>query len=55
MLKQLIEKLLCKHKWEVLDRIRIYKTYFDQTTDFPYKIIEVFVCQNCGKIKKIKI
>lgn len=43
-------KWFCKHKWEVLDTIRV-----GIEPDFWQKTIYVLVCENCGKIKKVTV
>lgn len=52
MIKEFIEKFLCKHAWEEMDHVR----YFDGDDDIrPIYLIKLFKCRICGKFKKIKI
>lgn len=40
----------CKHKWEVIRQIDIYRG-----SEYPYRIIYLLCCTECGKIKKVRI
>jgi hypothetical protein len=52
MFKKLIEKWLCKHKWEVHKEV---KGYYGQHSTRPTSIRQTLICQECGKIIKIKL
>lgn len=65
MLKQLFDKLLCKHKWKTHTK-EVYEWTqheVDPTTQFwiqpvvntyDYKeTTEILICEHCGKIKKL--
>ena len=46
---KIIEKLFCKHKWkETYSERVIYKEGIKSQ-------IYILICENCGKIKKVKI
>lgn len=62
----LFDKLLCKHKWKSHSK-KVYKwdeTQVVQGTEhwrYPKteiqeieETVEVLICENCGKVKKIK-
>lgn len=58
MWKQLLEKLLCKHRWKVHKQTDV--ALFDEDGELmlgglPYKIEQVLICEECGAIKKIKL
>ncbi len=51
---QILEKLACKHQWETFSRTKIYENHNDPAEGkLPTRSIYIFVCKNCGKIKKI--
>jgi hypothetical protein len=52
MLKKIIEKLFCKHKWQVHSKIGVYDGEHSKT---PHTIRQILICQECGKITKIKL
>ena len=47
----LLEKWTCKHKWEVH---RQTSTYAGDSPR-PWKITQVLICKECGKIKQIEL
>lgn len=51
MLKQLLEKLLCKHRWKLYAAVEWSYTW--QNTASHRR--ETLICKNCGKIKNIEI
>ena len=52
MIKQILQKLSCLHKWKSHNRTKVYDP---ECRDTPYEIKETLICQTCGKIKKIKL
>lgn len=48
VLKQLLDKLACHHDWQLIRDVHV-------TTDFggAYNSL-IFVCNKCGKFKKMK-
>lgn len=52
MWKKLIEKLLCMHKWQVHETVRIFET---PEAKYPVSSSQVLICEHCGKIKQIKL
>jgi hypothetical protein len=52
MLKKIIEKLFCKHKWQVHSKIEVYGGEHSKT---PHTMRQTLICQECGKITKIKL
>lgn len=52
MFKKIIEKWLCKHKWQVHREIEAYDGEHSKT---PHTIRQTLICQECGKITKIKL
>lgn len=55
MLKQLLEKLLCKHIWEEKYVFSGYKSNIKKDGEIPKSVTIILTCQHCGKIKKIEI
>lgn len=53
MIKQFIEKFLCKHQWEVHGKIYLWDESI--TDKRPIGIEEILFCKLCGKIKKISL
>lgn len=54
MIKELLEKLLCKHEWYVHHRTEVFGDGFGKDTDLPTSFEDILICKKCGKIKKIK-
>ena len=52
LIKQIISKLFCSHKWIKMDSVESYQ-YPDSKR--PFKIVYIYTCENCGKIHKEKI
>lgn len=50
MIKELIEKLTCKHAWKEFFRRDFYWFDWDKR---PYKTKVTLICKKCGMIKKI--
>ena len=58
----MFKKLFCKHKWKVHNRDKILVKELDTDTKYWYTPIwyqyyettEILICEECGKIKKIK-
>lgn len=50
LIKKILAKLACSHKWELHNRTERFMFDEDQS---PYKRQDTLICQNCGKIKKI--
>ncbi len=42
----------CKHKWKIIQEIKVY-SHFDRT--LPYKFILLLCCEECGKLKKVRL
>lgn len=54
MLKQIIEKLFCKHKWITRAKINTFNEgESEQLGYLPYQTKVTFICDICGKIKQI--
>lgn len=51
-LKDLFAKILCHHDWRVHKEVLVYE---NEAAKRPYKITQIFICNKCGKIKKIDI
>ena len=51
MIRKLIEKLICRHKWEVHYTADIYSELYEK----PVEIRQTLVCKECWKIKKITL
>lgn len=51
MLKKLLEKWSCKHKWQIHHKANIYGSGYDMPTEIRHTLI----CENCGKIKQISL
>ena len=52
MLRKLIEKWSCKHKWKIHNTTNIRDT---EMPDIPTAVRQTLICQECGKIKKINL
>lgn len=52
MLRKLIEKWSCKHKWKIHHNTEVYDTEIAKT---PTKLRQTLICQECGKIKQINL
>ena len=48
MLKAVIAKYLCLHKWQEIIKRDVYYSQFS-------KEVHILVCEKCGKIHKIEI
>lgn len=44
IIKQIFEKLTCKHEWKLLAR-----------TEYSDCYVYLFVCKKCGKMKKKRV
>lgn len=53
ILKQILEKLACKHKWRVHYQISIYAPF--SIHGRPETIRQTLICAKCGKIEKINL
>lgn len=53
-MKALFEKWFCRHKWKSHDKREM--TAFDPYTNNPKRdyVIEVLICEHCGKITTMK-
>lgn len=52
LFKLWLEKIVCKHKWNVHTRSAKYEHNGDE---LPYMHKETLICSVCGKIKRIKL
>ena len=52
LLKQLLEKLLCKHKWKVQYELNIWHV---PKGKYPIEIRQTLSCIKCGAIKRITL
>lgn len=56
-MKKLFEKLFCKHKWKSHVKQPVHQvkrdSYGEIILNHEY-IDEVLICENCGKIEKIR-
>jgi hypothetical protein len=52
MLRKLIEKWTCKHKWKIHNTTNIYDI---DIPDMPTGTRQTLICQECGKIKQINL
>lgn len=48
--EKIIEKLICNHKYELIDARRV--TYTNDLGSKWVKLVYIFKCSECGKIKK---
>lgn len=48
----LLKKITCCHKFNEVCEHRKFEFESDK---FPYKIIKTFLCEKCGKFKKVNI
>lgn len=56
ILKQLLEKWACKHKWKVHYNGAVYNTNDSPSKgDLPIRREQTLICESCGKIKKITL
>lgn len=57
MLKQLIGKLICCHKWQLLQEVPEHLFYCEKTKTeaTPISVTYIYTCEKCGKIKQFKI
>lgn len=53
LFKLWLEKLVCKHKWEVHITVTLYDG--DDKTKMPVGTRQTLICKECGKIKKITL
>lgn len=54
MIKQLFEKILCKHQWKTEKELGSFGYGKSQENgDHPYRIQQLRCCKTCGKIKII--
>lgn len=53
MIKELIEKLCCKHQWREMYMVDMYSDLFPSKRPVATKV--TLCCTKCGKIKRIKI
>jgi hypothetical protein len=54
--RQLLEKLVCKHKWKVYKQVIKYHSYKGHRPDeLPIETRETLVCIKCGAIKRITL
>ena len=51
MIKELFEKLCCKHKWYKHQRVHILERGYENPTGYE----DTLICKKCGKIKKVKL
>ena len=54
IIKNFLEKLVCKHDWEKLECIKV-RDHFFNVSDLPIYHIYLYKCKKCGKFKKIKL
>ena len=53
ILKQLLEKWACKHKWGVYAKRKVENS--DSNGNMGLYYMHTFICEKCGKFKRIKI
>ena len=53
LIKQILIKWGCMHKWHPYHRTKIYD--WKRNDEMPNKIKETWVCTKCGKIKKVEL
>lgn len=51
IVKQILEKLACKHEWKLTGIHRVYG-YDYQEGDLPIKVTIDYLCEKCGKFKR---
>ena len=49
---KLWEKILCGHKWKLLEHAEAWSREYDKRPEY---LIKIYACETCGKIKKFKI
>ena len=52
MFKQILEKIFCCHDWESIEMVRKFET---SESKMPCKIIHIYCCKKCGKMKRMSI
>ena len=50
-MKRLFEKLLCDHRWVKINSAEVFEAGYKR----PTKYITLFVCEKCGKFKKVRL
>ena len=61
MIKELIEKFLCRHNWKKIEETIVYHlAHRDITKEEVQKLVPsyrrcLYICQNCGAMKEIKM
>jgi len=55
MIKKILEKLSCKHKWYTYNETETYSSFTCGSikNEIPIKHKHTLICKKCGKIKKI--
>ena len=52
LLKSILSKWGCKHQWELYQRMNMLPS---SGGGLPHTITDTLICQECGKIKRIKL
>lgn len=52
LIKGLLQKLSCKHDWELIETTRVFDEF---SGNLPAYRKHLYVCKKCGKFKKIKM
>jgi len=50
----IFDKLFCKHKWVKKEEIKTFIQYLSMEERCT-RITYVYICKNCGKIKKVNV
>lgn len=54
LIKNLLKKWSCFHKWELHKEVKTYDPVFN-SGNRPVAIHQTLICNVCGKIKKISV
>lgn len=47
----MIKQLFCNHNYQLIDQVKHYAFESDK---LPYKLAKIYMCNKCGKVKKIE-
>lgn len=47
----MFKKLFCNHNYQLIDQVEHYVFESDK---MPYKHTKIYMCNKCGKVRKIK-
>ena len=50
-----MRRIFCKHKFEQISKVTVWADGDDKSTDIPVCHKFVFMCAECGAVKKISV